>query len=501
MEVDMLLRKRDFLPDGRKSVLIYVGCGLLFLLAIILRVSLYPVESMDYRAFLDVWYNYIQSNGGFAALKDNFSNYNTPYLYLLAIASYTPIPAIVAVKTISVIFDVVLGIFTYLIIHLKYRQAYAALGGALVILFAPTIFINSAYWGQCDAIYTAFCLGSLYFMLKDRPGWACAFAGFAISFKLQAIFFLPILLVLLLRKKLPWKFLVLIPVVFLVLLVPAMLAGRSAESLITIYVQQAADGGVATGNNGGLGMNGGMGRAGNGYSEQGQGQFLGGNGEQRQYIGGEGTGQGQFTGDGGQGQFTGNGGGGMSTSSSSLVYNAPTIYQWLPTDNTTLWEAIGILLAGGVVVGVSFLVWKSKVELTPTVLLRVALVFALAIPFLLPKMHERYFYLADVLTIVYAFYFPRYFYIALVMQLSSLASYAPFLLNNEVIGLSFVALAVLVITVIAARDLIRTLYPDFKINLIAETPEGSLAAGGAEGSTMIVNEGSESSPSEVESEG
>src|SRR5205807_229321 len=150
----------------------------------------------------------------------------------------------VAIKTISVVFDGVLAIFTYLILSLRYRRSYASIIGALVILFAPTIFINSAAWGQSDATYTAFCLGSLYFLLRGRPAWACIFFGLAISFKLQAIFFLPVLLMLLLRRKLPMKYLVLIPVVFLLMLAPAFIAGRDAWSLLTIYPGQITSGGV-----------------------------------------------------------------------------------------------------------------------------------------------------------------------------------------------------------------------------------------------------------------
>src|SRR5262249_43173146 len=158
MRDDMLLRKMDFSQPVR--VLIYCGFGALAVLAIVLRVALYPIITSDYTAFLSPWYDFIQTHGGFAAMKYNFSNYNTPYLYLLTILTYLPIPKLVAIKSLSVVFDIVMGIFTYLLIGLKYRRIYAAIIGALVVLCAPTVFINSAAWGQCDAIYTAFCLGS-----------------------------------------------------------------------------------------------------------------------------------------------------------------------------------------------------------------------------------------------------------------------------------------------------------------------------------------------------
>src|SRR5947209_1247599 len=352
--------------------------GFLFLLSLMLRVSLYNVETGDYTAFLSPWYDFLQAHGGFAALKYNFSNYNPPYLYLLALASYTPIPKIVAIKTISIVFDAVLALFTYLILRLRYRHSYTPTLGAVVILFVPTIFINSAAWGQSDATYTAFCLGSLYFLLRERPARACIFFGIAISFKLQAIFFLPVLFLLLLRRKLPLKFLVLIPVTYLVLLAPAFFAGRDAWSLLTIYMGQINN----AGGGGGPGIGG----------------------------GGPGIGGGRFP-------FL----------TSSLTLNAPTFYQWLPTAAPEDWKWAGILLASMVVVLVSFLLVASRKQITPILMLKFTLVFALAIPFLLPEMHERYFYLADAVSIIYAFYFPRYFYVAVLVQLCSLLSYAPFL--------------------------------------------------------------------------
>lgn len=439
-EFDVFLSQKRSIPGFQ--ILLNCALVILLLIAIVLRVSLYQVITSDYTFFLSQWYDFIQTHGGFSALKYNFSNYNPPYLYLLALTTYLPIPKLVAIKTLSVVFDGLLALFTYLILSLKFRRSYAAIIGALVVLFAPTIMINSAAWGQSDAIYTAFCLGSLYFLLKERPAWACAFFGLAISFKLQAIFFLPILLIVLVRRKLAMKYLLLIPAVFLLMLAPAFIAGRDAWSLLTIYVGQITSAGV-----GGPGQFNGSGRR--PFYGGGTGQFNGG-------------GPGQFN-NGGRGPFYGGPGGG-GFSSSSFTFNAPSFYQWLQAGAPEYWKWIGIILAVMFVVFIGVLIMASKKQLTPAIIVKVALVFALAIPFFLPEMHERYFYLADVISIIYAFYFPRYFFVAVIMQLCSLLSYAPYFLQTPIVDLSYIAFAILVITVITTADLILTLYPNIRKN-------------------------------------
>lgn len=451
-ELSMLTRKKALAFD--RHILAYIGFGLLFLLALALRISLYPITTSDYTGFVSQWYDFIQTHGGFAALKYNFANYNPPYLYLIALTTYLPVPKIDALKSITVVFDGVLGIFTYLLISLKYKRSYAAIIGALVIVFAPTIFINSAAWGQCDAIYTAFCLGSLYFLLTDRPVWACIFFGLAISFKLQAIFFAPVLFVLLLKRKLPLQYLVLIPLVFALLLVPTLAAGRSIESVLSIYPGQISTGGVVQSGT----FGGGTGRSnGGGFHGNGGGQFNNGG------TGTTGTRPGNFNGtgrfNGGPGNFNG---GGFSTS--SLTLNAPSFYQWLPANAAGYWKWVGILLAGLFVLLLGILTLMSKQKLTAGMILKITLVFALWIPFLLPEMHERYFYLADVISIIYAFYFPRYFYIAIIEQVCSLLSYAPYLLHTQIIGLAYVAGAILLISLITLVDLVLTLYPGIRKN-------------------------------------
>ncbi len=435
----MFIRRRLVVNDIR-HLLVYSGIAVLFGLALILRISLYHIETSDYTVFVSQWYDFIANHGGFAALKYNFSNYNVPYLYLLALCTYLPVPKLIAIKSLSVVFDGVLGLFTYLILRLKYERSYAALFGALVVVWVPTIFINSAAWGQCDAIYTAFCLGSLYFLLKERPAWACVFFALALSFKLQAIFFLPVLVVLLIKRRLSLKHLVLIPLIFLLLLVPAFLAGRDIQSLLTVYVGQ-----ITNSNGGAIGQFRGGGALGQRGSQT-PGQF----GNQTPNP----------LNPGGPGQFNGSSRtGGFGGSSSSLTANAPSFYQWLPANAPEYWKWIGIFLAAAFISLVCGLVAASKQRLTTPILLKVALVFAITIPFLLPDMHERYFYLADVLSILAAFYFPRTFYIALGVQLCSLLSYAPYLLGTQIISLSYVAFAVLVLAIISTGNLVLALYP------------------------------------------
>src|SRR5947207_1792835 len=79
-------------------------------------------------------------NGGFAALGETFSNYNTPYLVLLAAAIYLPVPELVAIKSISVIFDLVLAVFAYKIIRrLRPESRWQPVIGTGLVLVLPTV--------------------------------------------------------------------------------------------------------------------------------------------------------------------------------------------------------------------------------------------------------------------------------------------------------------------------------------------------------------------------
>jgi uncharacterized membrane protein (DUF485 family) len=49
------------------------------------------------------------------------------------------------------------------------------------------------------------------------------------------------------------------------------------------------------------------------------------------------------------------------------------------------------------------------------------------------------------------------------MQLCSLLSYAPYLMNTQIVNLAYVAFGILIITLITLADLVLTLYPNIRI--------------------------------------
>src|SRR2546429_9926306 len=104
----------------------------------------------------------------------------------------------------------------------------------------------------------------------------------------------------------------------------------------------------------------------------------------------------------------------------------------------------------------NFVVRASRIKITNNIMIRLALVFVLVMPFLLPEMHERYFYLADVISLIYIFYFSDYFYVAVLIQISSLISYIPHLMHIA-INQQYFALLMLGLLVITIRDLLKTL--------------------------------------------
>ncbi|GAA2016259.1 DUF2029 domain-containing protein [Nakamurella flavida] len=437
---------------GPRRVAVLAAVAVVLVAAFGLRWLFRDQVNSDLTVFVRPWYARV-STGGFAALTGEYANYNPPYLYLLSLVSRLGLPDLIAIKLLSGLFDVLLAAFAGLLVGLVRPRSWWPVAAFTVVMFAPTVVVNSAVWGQCDAIYASFCLGSLYLALRGRPWWAAVLFGVAFSFKLQAVFFLPALGMVLILTRQKVYALAASVVTFAALLVPAWLAGRGWSSLLSVYPTQISGGGT-----GGAGTAGGM-RSG-GMGTGGTGPLTGGAG-----TGGTGTGNtgtpptgGGARNPGGTGGF---GGGGTTTASGTggLSKNAPTVFQWLGSSSAE--KYLGLAAAALLAAGLGLLAWvrRARIDLAGMLLLSTAIV--IAVPFLLPEMHERYFYLADVLSIVAAFTVGRrtgwMITAAVLVTVASLGSYAPFLLGSTVVPLGVLSLGMLAAGAITVAVLVERL--------------------------------------------
>lgn len=214
------------------------------------RLSLYDIVSGDYKTAFADWMKECHAAGGFAYLgiKPGVSDastfdYNCMFQYIIVILHYIGggISDMYLVKTVSVIFDYVCAVtimrITY---HVTEGDINKTMMSYAAIMFLPTVALNSAAWGQNDSIYTAFILLSFYHALKEHDQRTFIYLAIAYSFKQQAIFFIPFIIIMWLKNKIKIRYIFWIPVIYILAMVPAAIAGREWGDLLGIYGNQVA---------------------------------------------------------------------------------------------------------------------------------------------------------------------------------------------------------------------------------------------------------------------
>lgn len=332
-----------------KHVLILAFC-----LPIIALERLYYIdfESRDYKFFLNGWVEHIRLHGLDEAYRYGFSNYTPFYTYLLGVFNilFPSLENLYAVKAVSFIGEGLAAIIVYRIASILYPSpSLRPMITALLLLLSPSVVVNSASAAQCDIWYTLFLLASVYALIKRRPVWVWIAFGFAISFKLQAIFLAPFLLLCLFRRLLSWRHIWIPVAIYMLLCLPCYFEGRPWIELMTVYWQQ-------------FNWDRRIGIAANFYP----------------YI------------------------------------RMP--YEQLRNVGIAVTIIVALIYA---CIGARY--WKSKPAVIDTLLL--ATLCVALMPFLLPKMFDRYFFVADVFSIVLACMRPRWFILPLLFQLSSILAY------------------------------------------------------------------------------
>ncbi|HPE16344.1 MAG TPA: conjugal transfer protein TraL [Oscillospiraceae bacterium] len=390
---------RLLLRDAPASLPLF--CAPFAALSVYVRAAVLEGITYDYTSFLSHWAAFFREYG-FAGLGSAVGDYNMPYLYFMALFAKIPVNDLYLVKTLSILFDLILAWGGMLLcarlqeggFRLSPAGGHRGQGADFVrpaavffgLLLLPTVVFNGALWGQCDSIYAAFLVFSLYFALRGNGPASVVLAGLAFSFKLQSVFLLPILGAFWLVGRLRFRTLFLFPLTYLATCLPALAAGKPLSEILGIYVGQ------------------------------------------------------------------------MGTYSYSLSLNAPSLLSFLTNSdvNISFWSALSIFIAFAFVLALLALLWLRRARAGDEALFLAALALAVGVPLLLPYMHERYFFAADVLTLVYAALRLDRFFVAGLSQVASLGGYHAYLVLRYAFPMPLGALFLLFALGVVLRDLLRS---------------------------------------------
>ena len=351
----------DCLPTGwdfdRLARLFYIliicMCGML------MRNAMLPHTSRDMWLYLERWYNYFAEHGGFKAVGDDVGDYTPMYYYYIAFLTYfkSSSPQF-GLKILSIVFDFITAIYAMRIVELKEKDTHLPLIAFAAVFCLPTVVLNSAEWGQCDVIYSCFLVMCLYYLMKGSDRTAMIMFGISLSFKLQAIFFAPLIGILLFKKKIKPLNLLWIPAVYVISIIPATIAGGDFLRLLTVYFRQS-------------------------------------------------------------GQYE------------DLCMSLPNLWAlWEEVENMELAKA-GIFFAGACVVTVMYYyITRRGLKITRNTMVALAMISAFIVPFVLPHMHERYFYLSEVMFVIFAFYYRKRLWLIFTSQFCSVQALSGYLFGK-----------------------------------------------------------------------
>lgn len=329
--------------------------------AVAVSVAAMPHETSDHVRFLHPWMDQIKARGA-ASISGEFANYTPPYIYLMYLVSgiegVIGLPA--ALKLVNIPFVAAAMLASYRIVEPLAGSNRAFLAAA-VTWALPTVLVDNFIWGQCDIIYVSLLLWHVRFLMSDQPWKASVAFGAALAFKLQAIFLGPVLLACFLAGRIRLQHLPAVALTFMVMMLPAWLAGRPALDLLLIYLRQADV-----------------------YRQ--------------------------------------------------LSMNAPNLWYLADSIGVPYQDGVRVGLVLTALSGLALSLWLWNRRPTGADLLLAAATSATLMPFLLPKMHDRYMFPADVLVAVLAMVRLRYLWLAVLAQVGSLAAYGGYFGAERYLG-------------------------------------------------------------------
>lgn len=126
-----------------------------------------------------------------------------------------------------------------------------------------------------------------------------------------------------------------------------------------------------------------------------------------------------------------------------LTMNLPNLYAWFPAEAPESAGRAGVLGAGALVLATLAYLCAKRFPMTRDMLISLALFYTMLLPYFLPYMHERYWYPADLFSLVFAFYFPEKFYVPILTVLTSTYAYCRFLFGFRFISIKLFSVLML----------------------------------------------------------
>ena len=136
----------------------------------------------------------------------------------------------------------------------------------------------------------------------------------------------------------------------------------------------------------------------------------------------------------------------------------PNIYFQLPDDLFHLFFPATLVIAASMAFMYIGSIYKSHIKMTRSILVQLALVSVVIMPYFLPKMHDRYLYSADAISIVFGFYFPEYFLIPVLINLFSFFVYESSLLGMNTISGEMLQIGLTLVVVYLGKIMVTTLF-------------------------------------------
>jgi Gpi18-like mannosyltransferase len=196
VEISLIERGLGWLEKLPKVKWVALITGIL-VIATIARFESYPRVSDDYTYYIGHWIRIIQNEGIQAWNSARYANYSPTIIYLLwfgsHVASILPVDdqGLATLKIAAALVDLLLGFAMFTLAKALGASPRRAWIAVALWSLTPSLLLNAAWWGQFDAGYAAFLLLSTAALFRRRLDLSISLFAFAFFWKAQALFTLP----------------------------------------------------------------------------------------------------------------------------------------------------------------------------------------------------------------------------------------------------------------------------------------------------------------------